>query len=107
MDKKYDPSNLFINGYKYDKWYKKDEEKRKTKLEETIAERVKLRKQKADDKDLSDMPPLVVDEDISDIPPLEGDEEQVKHRKGLKIFNSKQTIDFQLEQIKTGTIHAN
>ena len=86
MDKKYDPSNLSIKGYKYDKWYKKDEEKRKTKLEETIAERVKLRKQKADDKDLSDMPPLEVDEDISDIPPLEGDEEEVKHRKGLKFL---------------------
>ena len=27
MNKKYDPSNLFIKGYKYDKWYKKDEEK--------------------------------------------------------------------------------
>ena len=26
IDKKYDPSNLFLKGYKYDEWYKKDDE---------------------------------------------------------------------------------
>ena len=39
IDKKYDPSNLFRNVYKYDEWYKKDEEKSKSQPEETIAER--------------------------------------------------------------------
>ena len=43
MDKKYDPSNLFIKGYKCDEWYKKDEEKNISQPEETIAERVKLK----------------------------------------------------------------
>ena len=71
MNKKYDPSHLFLKGYKYDKWCKRDEEKSKSQLEETIAERVKLRRQKADNEDLSDMPPL------------EGHEE-VKEGKGLK-----------------------
>ena len=41
MDKKYDPSNSFIKGIKYDKWYKIYEETIKSQLEETIAERVK------------------------------------------------------------------
>ena len=74
MDKKYDPSNLFLEGYKYDILYKEDEEKSKSQLEETIAKRVKLRRQKADDEDLSDMPPL------------EGDKEEVKEGKVLKIL---------------------
>ena len=51
MDKKYDPSSLFIKGYKYDKLYKRDEEKSKSQLEETIVERVKLRRQKAEGED--------------------------------------------------------
>ena len=54
--------------------YRKDEEKSKSQREETIAERIKLRRRKADDVDLSDMPPL------------EGDEEEVKEGKGLKIL---------------------
>ena len=29
MDKKYDPSNLFLKGYKYDEWNKTNEEKSK------------------------------------------------------------------------------
>ena len=69
VDKKYDPSNLFIKDYKYDKWYKNDEEKSKSQPEETIADKVKLRRQKA------------YDEDLSDMPPLEGDEEEVKEGK--------------------------
>ena len=44
--KKYDPSNLFIKGYKYEKLYKKDEEKSKSQPEETIVERVKLKYKK-------------------------------------------------------------
>ena len=39
-----DPSNLFIKGYIYDEWYKNCEEKSKSQPEETIAERVKLRR---------------------------------------------------------------
>ena len=27
MDKKCDPSNLFLKGYKYDEWHKNNEEK--------------------------------------------------------------------------------
>ena len=49
MDRKYDdPSNLFLKGFKYDISKKKDEEKSKSQPEET--ERVKLRRQKVDDK---------------------------------------------------------
>ena len=53
---------------------KKDEEQINSQPEETIAKRVKLRRQKADAEDLSDMPPL------------EGDER-------IKNINSKQTIN--------------
>ena len=44
IDKKYDPSNLFLKFYIYDEWYEKDEEKSKSQPEETIAERVKIRR---------------------------------------------------------------
>ena len=80
MNKKYDSCNLFIKGYKYDGWYKKDEEKSKSQPEETITERVKLMPQKkkvqkeSDDTTKSVIPPM---------PPLEGDEE-VRKRKKLK-----------------------
>ena len=40
------PCNLFLKGYKYDEWYRKDQEKSKSQLEETIAERVKLRRRR-------------------------------------------------------------
>ena len=53
MDKKYDPSNLFLKGYKYDKWDKKlDEEtesykdESKSQPEETVAKTGKLILQK-------------------------------------------------------------
>ena len=58
----------------YDKWYEIYKEESKSQLKETIAERVKLRRQKADGEDLSDMPPL------------EGDKEEVKEGKGLKLL---------------------
>ena len=38
------PSNLFLKGYKYNEWYKNDEEKSKSQLEENIAEGVKQEK---------------------------------------------------------------
>ena len=46
IDKKYDLSNLFLKGFKYDILKKKDEEKSKSQPEET--ERVKLKRQKVD-----------------------------------------------------------
>ena len=64
IDKNYNPSNLFLKGFKYDKWHKIYEEESKSKSEGTIAERVKLRRQKADDGDLSDMPPLESDKEV-------------------------------------------
>ena len=38
INKKYNPSNFFVKGHKYDEWYKKDEEKNNSQTEETIAE---------------------------------------------------------------------
>lgn len=49
----YDPSNLFVKGVKYDKWYELYKEKSKSQPEETISERLK-----GDDEDLFNMPPL-------------------------------------------------
>ena len=89
MDKKY---NLFLKGYKYDEWNKTNEEKSKLQPEETIAERLKLRRQKAGDEDLSDMPPL------------EGDEE-VKEEKTLNILTRNELsikLPISLAKIKTG-----
>ena len=69
MGKKYNPYLLkrFI------------EEKSKSQPKESIAERVKLRRQKAD----NDSDEFI---DIPDMSPLEGHEE-VKERKGLKNFS--------------------
>ena len=78
IDEKYDPSNIFIKGYKQDKWYKNYEENSNSQPEKTAAERVKLRKQKADDEDLSDMPLL-------------GDE-AVKEGKWLKILTQNKLV---------------
>ena len=67
-----------MKGYKFIGLKKEDKEKSKSQLEETIAKRVKLRKQKADDKNLTHTSFLEVDDDsdefidISDMPPLEG-----------------------------------
>ena len=94
MVKKYNPNNLFIKGYRYIESKKEDEEKSKWPPEETIAERLKLRIQNADDKDLSVTPSLEDDEsyddsdefvDTPDMPPLE-DDETVNERKRLKIL---------------------
>ena len=52
----------------------KDEEKSELLPEESIAERVKLRIQKVDD------------EDLSNIPSIEGNEEEVKERKRFKLL---------------------
>ena len=74
------------------KWYKKVEEKSKSQPEKTIAERVKLRRLKADD------------EDLSNIPPLEGDEE-VKEGNGFKILTPNKLLTrlpILLAQIEAG-----
>ena len=85
--------------------------KSKSQPEEPIAERVKLRTQKADDKDLTDTPSLegnYSDEfiDIPDMSRLEGDEE-VKEEKGLKILSPNKLLTrlpILLAQIKAGNI---
>ena len=90
MSKKYNPNNLLIKGFKFIYSVKEDEEKSKSKPGETIAERVRLRRQRADYKHLSDTSTLFSDENYDefvytpDMPPLEGDE--VKEEKGLKIL---------------------
>ena len=56
------------------KWIKFEGDEIKLEPKEIIAERVELRRQKADD------------EDLSDISLLEVDEEEVKEGKGLKIL---------------------
>ena len=48
MSKKYNPNNLLIKGFKFIYSVKEDEEKSKSKPGETIAERVRLRRQRAD-----------------------------------------------------------
>ena len=77
MVEAYNLNNLLIKGCRFTEWKKEDEEKSKSQPEDAIAERVKLRRQKADDNS---------DEfiDISDMPPLDVDEEEVKNGKGLK-----------------------
>ena len=92
MDKKYGPNNLFIKDIKYDKWYKIYEERIKSQRAEPIAERVKLRRQKEDGEDLSNMPPLA------------GNEE-VKGEKGLKNLTPNKLLTrlpILLAQIKAG-----
>ena len=61
-------AQAIIDSFKFRK-IKTEEDKVKFEPEESIAEGVKLRKQKIDDKDLSDMPPL------------ESNEEEVKEAK--------------------------
>ena len=66
--------------------------KNNLKSEESIAERVKLRRQKAYVKDMLDTSSFSSHDgsdennDIPDMPPLKGDEEEVKEGKGLKIL---------------------
>ena len=77
MGEKYNLKNLLLMGQRFVE--SKKEEKSKSQPEETIAERVKLRRQKADDKDLFDVSLLSTDDDsdkfndILDMPPLESD----------------------------------
>ena len=83
------------------------EEKSKSQPEESIAERVKLRRQKAYDKELFHTSSHFTDEnnDIPDMPPLEGDEEEVKEGKGLKILTPNKLLTrlpTLLAQIKAG-----
>ena len=92
VDEKFDPSNLFFENFKYDKWYKIYKEESKSQPEETITQRVKLRRQKEDVKDLSYMQPLEV-------------YEEKKRGKGLKVFASNQLstrIPILSVQIKAG-----
>ena len=77
MGEKYNLKNLLLMGQRFVE--SKKEEKSKSQPEETIAERVKLRRQKADDKDLFDVSLPSTDDDsdkfndILDMPPLESD----------------------------------
>ena len=77
MGEKYNLKNLLLMGQRFAE--SKKEEKSKSQPEETIAERVKLRRQKADDKDLFDMSLPSTDDDsdefndILDMPPLGSD----------------------------------
>ena len=77
--KKYIPRNLLIKGYRFTESKKEDKEKSKSQAEETIAGRVKLRRQKRDD-DISSLEVADCAEfiDIPDIKSLERDEEEVK-----------------------------
>ena len=110
MDKKYDPKNLLINGERFIESKREDEEKSKSQPEETIAERAKFRREKADDKELLDTSSPSTDDDcdefidIPDMPPLEGNE-RVKEGKGLKILAPNKFLTrfpMLLAQIKTG-----
>ena len=110
MGKKYVPKNLLIKGQRF------IEEKNKSWPENTIAEKVKLRKQKRpDDKDLTDTSSLEGDDpdefiNIRDIPPLEGDEKEAKGGKGLKTFTSNKLLTrlpILLAQTKVGNVHTN
>ena len=58
--------NLLIKGTRFIELKKEDKEKSKSQPEETIAEKVKLRRQKADDKDYSDTSSLEVDKRYDD-----------------------------------------
>ena len=88
-----DPSDLFLKGFKYNKWDKIYKNESKSQPEETIAERAKLRRQKENDENLCDMPLL------------EGDEEVVKEGKGVKILTPNKLLNrlpILLAQIKAG-----
>ena len=71
--------DLLIKGTRFIELKKEDKEKSKSQPEETIAEIVKLRRQKADDKDYSGTSSLEANKnyddfdefiDIPDMPPL-------------------------------------
>ena len=62
MDKKYYPSNLLVKGYRVIQLKKEVEESSKSKPQESIGKRIKLRRQKAFDKELFDMSSNSTDE---------------------------------------------
>ena len=77
LDDKYDPKELFLEGYDYSVWSENNEE--------------------SIDKEESTDVPLM--------PPLEGDEEEVKHGKGLKILMPNKLLTrlpILLAQVKAG-----
>ena len=76
IDEKFDPSNLFLKGFKCNKWYEIYKKESKSHPEESIAEKVKLKRQK---------------EDLSGIPPLEGYEE-MKEEKVLKMLTTNKLL---------------
>ena len=83
---------MLIKGYRLIDSKKNNNNESKSKPEETIMERVKLRRQKEESEDLTEMLPL------------EGDEE-VKERKGLKTLSPEKLltrIPILLAHIKTG-----
>ena len=86
MVEKYNPNNNLLNKtQRFIESKKEDEEKSKSQPEESIAERVKLRRQKADD----DSDEFI---NILDMPSLEDDEEEIKEEKKLKILTPKQLL---------------
>ena len=86
MIEKYNPNNNLLNKtQRFIESKKDDEEKSKSQPEESIAERVKLRRQKAD----NDSDEFI---NILDMPSLEDDEEEIKEEKKLKILTPKQLL---------------
>ena len=84
MGEKYNPSNLLIKCLTFIESKKEDKETNKSQAAETIAERVKLRKQKSNDDDSDEFI------DISDMPPRWW---RSKRRKKIKNHDSKQVIN--------------
>ena len=77
MGLKYDPTNLILDAYNYDKWYTEESEYSTAKNDE---------------------------EKLDDLPPLE-DYKEVKERRGLKILTTNRLLtrlSVLLAQIKTG-----
>ena len=77
MGLKYDPTNLILDAYNYDKWYTEESEYSTAKNDE---------------------------EELDDLPPLE-DYKEVKERRGLKILTTNKLLtrlSVLLAQIKTG-----
>ena len=73
LSNKYDPVTLFlVDVHNYDNWFKNEESTDK--------------KKECTDKGEESI-------DLSNMPPLESDKETVKERKGVKSFNSKQSIN--------------
>ena len=86
MVEKYNPNNNLLNKtQRFIESKKEDEEKSKSQPEESIAERVKSRRQKAD----NDSDEFI---NILDMPSLEDDEEEIKEEKKLKILTPKQLL---------------